>query len=262
MDKTIYQWPWWIQEELLKRLMIKDWSYLNDLSVGKKKYFNKIIEKYHQGIPLTKIIGIKYFYDYKLINHNTLDPRYDSEVIFDIFDYWNSINYRPSTAIELGGGSGCLTISMIKRFNNTMTIGELNDETIKTLKRNLKINNVHGDVIKSNWWSNIQGSWNVLIANPPYLSIGEMINGDKWATYGDPDMALYGGLDGLDDYRSILKEADKFITQWIILEICSDKLNNIINLINKPWSLDKIFYDLQQRPRMLLCKKNLITTKD
>ena len=257
MDVTSIPWSWplWIQREILSRLNLESWNEIPSLNPSKTHYWQTIINQYDRGIPITKIIGIKYFYDYKLINYEALDPRYDSEVIFDIFAHWDGVNYRPKTAIELGGGTGCLSIAMIKHFNNLMTIGELNGTTIKTLQRNLKINGVEAQVVETNWWQNVMGKFDVLITNPPYLSLSEMINGSPWETYGDPPMALYGGLDGLDDYRTILKDAHKFINHWIILEICSNKLKEIISLMGPHWSLEKIFYDLQNRPRMLLLTK-------
>ncbi len=256
MDKLwmVNQWPWWIQREILQRLQLEHWHQWPQLSKSQVNYLKKIIGLYEKNIPLTKIIGIKYFYDYKLINHNTLDPRYDSEVIFDIFDHWDSLGYKPSTVVELGGGSGCLSIAVTKRYDNTMVIGELNEDTMVTLKRNLKINGTKATVVKTNWWSCLHGFWDVLITNPPYLSLEEMINGHGPNTFGDPPMALYGGLDGLGDYRIILKDAHQFIGQWIILEICSHKLPAILEIIPPIWQ-SKIFYDMQQRPRMLLLRR-------
>jgi release factor glutamine methyltransferase len=255
MNNNYFNWPQWIQHELLKRLNINDWSQLNQLKNFKNKYWEWFLQQANKNIPLTKILGIKYFYDYKLINKNVLDPRYDSETIFDIFEYWKNINYIPKKVIELGGGSGCLSISITKQFNNTITISELDPLVISTLKRNLKINNIIGEIIISNWWSNIKDSFDVLITNPPYLSLKDM---NQWCYNNlnqDPIMALYGGIDGLDDYKIILKDCKKYIKDWIILEICSKKLKNIIKIIEKNNLLiEKIFYDIQNRPRMILIK--------
>ena len=255
MNNIYNNWPLWIQQEILQRLKIQNWTQINLLKNSKKKYLNKIINEYNKGIPLTKIIGIKYFYDYKLINKNVLDPRYDSEVIIDVLDYLININYRPETILELGGGSGCLSIAAYKKFFNKVIIGELNEHSIKTLQRNLKINNVNGEIIKTNWWSNINNQYNILITNPPYLSLEDMINGNYQDTYGDPMMALYGGIDGLYDYRCILKSVKFFINGWIILEICHNKLEKIKKIImdNNLW-IEKVFYDLNNKSRIILIK--------
>lgn len=254
-------WPQWIQKEILLRLSIDNWDQLHNLKSFKNYYWNWFLRQYKLGIPLTKILGIKYFYNYKLINKNVLDPRFDSEVIFEIFDYWKSINYQPQNVLELGGGSGCLSISITKEFHNQMTIGEISDDAIDTLKRNLKINNIEAKIIKTDWWSNINNSFDVLITNPPYLSLQDMINSKKENTYDDPDLALYGGIDGLVPYKIILKDCKKYINHWIILEICSDKLYYIRNIIeNNQLIIEKIFYDIQNRPRMILIKVANINT--
>lgn len=257
MDKShnYSQWPRWIQQVMMDRLQIDSWDHLHHLSPSKNLYWQSFLNQI-KTIPLTKVLGFKYFYDYKLINKDVLDPRYDSEVIFDVFDYWDSIDYRPLTAIELGGGSGCLSIALIKKFHCSMVIGELSPLAMVTLKRNLKINNVEADVVKTNWWQSVKGNFDVLITNPPYLSLAETIDVSPKDTAGDPLMALYGGLDGLDDYRSIFKEAREFVNHWMVVEICSHKLEAIVALLNPShWQLEKVFYDLQQRPRMILVKR-------
>ena len=217
MSNPYNLWPIWIQKEILFRLNIKDWSQIIHLTPSKKSYLEIIVNKYNGNIPLTKIIGIKYFYDYKLINHDVLDPRYDSEIILDVFEYLDNINYRPHRVLELGGGSGCLSIACHKKFYNEVVIGELNVNSIKTLQRNLKVNKTPANIIKTHWWNNITGTYDVLITNPPYLSLQEMINGHHKDTYGEPMMALYGGIDGLSDYGTILKNVKNYINDWIIL---------------------------------------------
>jgi release factor glutamine methyltransferase len=241
---------------MLDRLQINSWDQLNQLSPSKKRYWQSFLNQ-TTITPLTKVLGFKYFYDYKLINKNVLDPRYDSEVIFDVFDHWDSIDYKPLTAIELGGGSGCLSISLIKKFHCSMVIGELSPLAMVTLKRNLKINKVEASVVETNWWQSIKGNFDILITNPPYLSLKETIDGNGKDTAGDPLMALYGGLDGLDDYRSIFQGARGFINHWMVVEICYHKLESIVALLDPShWQLEKIFYDLQKRPRMILLKRN------
>ena len=253
MDGIYTQWPRWIQQEFLNRLSMKNWSELSQLKDSKTHYWNKILQQYELGIPLTRILGYKYFYDYKIINHNVLDPRYDSEVIMDVLNHLKSIHYKPVNAIELGAGSGCLSITTSKYFNIPMDMVELNQHSIKTLKRNIKKYGIIGNIIHSNWWDNVTLKYDILVCNPPYLSLNDMINGSTMSTYDDPSMALYGGVYGLQDYKIILSRVKNFINHWIILEICSRKLEPLLDIIQEYGLItNKIFYDLNNQPRMLL----------
>jgi release factor glutamine methyltransferase len=264
ISNIILALPIWSQE-IIKTRMGQD-NYLENialLSVSKYGYLKSIIANIAIGIPISKILGIKYFYQGVFLNANVLDPRYDSEVIVDICYYIMPLlqnSKKPIKILELGGGSGCLSLTALDIIPNSQVwIVEKSREAIKTLKRNIKKNNFINQcqILEGSWWEPIEGEeegYSILLFNPPYLSLQDMVNhpnpsGTQW----DPTMALYGGFDGLQDYQAVIPEIKKYITHFAIIEICSEKIEKIISII-KVYDLQilKIFPDIQGRPRMIL----------
>ena len=111
----------------------------------------------------------------------------------------------------------------------------------------------------SNLFENIDGEFNVIVSNPPYIKTSEIQRLSK-EVQNEPLLALDGGQDGLLFYREIIKQAHKYLAEqgYLCIEIGEDQKEQVITLINNCSYYKNIqaFKDLSGHDRVIICEKN------
>ena len=144
---------------LLAKAVNKDlnWTYLNlEKRISKKKLskYKILIEKKLKKFPTAYLLGYKEFYSMNFkVNKNTLIPRPETEIIIDEIKK-NFQNKKKFSVLDLGTGTGCILLSILREFRNARGIGiDKNLETIKMANINSKKNNLlkRAKFITSDW---------------------------------------------------------------------------------------------------------------
>ena len=216
--------------------------------------FQSYVQRRLSHEPIAKILGYKEFYGIKFkTTENTLDPRPETELLIDLTKKYFEKNEK-FNVLDLGCGTGCIGLTIATTFPNSNV--DLCDISIKALE--VTEYNMHSlhlkdrcKLIHSNWFENINNKYDLIISNPPYVANSYNLDAD---TLYDPDIALYGGIDGLDAYYNILSRASKYLNKLLILEIGFDQAESIAN-INTDLHLISIFKDLSDNSRAVLYKK-------
>ncbi|MCE2686951.1 MAG: peptide chain release factor N(5)-glutamine methyltransferase [Rickettsiales bacterium] len=238
---------------------------------------NFLIDKDHQSLffeliarrvknePVSKIIGYKEFYEYQfLVNQNVLDPRPDSETLIElVIEYFKNKNNNNigQKFLEMFTGSGCLAITILKQFTNfTAIASDISNDAINIAKQNSAINQVADRInfVNSDSFNNISGEFDFFIANPPYIPTSEIKNLQPEVKNYEPLISLDGGIDGLDFYRIIAKEATSFLKKDspIFLEIGHNQFEDVNKIfINNDFILENFKQDLSGINRALCFKK-------
>ena len=114
--------------------------------------------------------------------------------------------------------------------------------------------------IKSNWFSNVDGKFDIIVSNPPYIRSKEIESLDNTVKNFDPFIALNGGEDGLDAYKQIANNSKKFLNNdgYVCLEIGFNQKNDVsrifaLNKFKKIYELK----DLSNRDRLLVFKNKI-----
>ena len=178
----------------------------------------------------------------------------------------NTINYinkyftEPVDIIDLGCGTGAIGISLEKKVSTkSVDLVDISDEALEVTHINCGKLNSSANIIQSNFFSNIDKKYDVIISNPPYIELNEEI--EDIVKNNEPHLALYGGEDGLDCYREILKNAKEHMKErcLIAFEIGYKQAENIKIIANQ--YLDNIRIevkkDLSDKDRMLFIFKNI-----
>ena len=115
------------------------------------------------GEPLARIIGSHEFYGLNFIlNEATLIPRADTETLIDV-----ALKLNPKRILDLGTGSGAIIITLLHHLPDSTGMG------VDISKRALEAARMNGDrpeFIQSDWFSNVTGTFDLIISNPPYMS--------------------------------------------------------------------------------------------
>ena len=228
------------------------------ISTSKVNEVKKILSRRLKGEPVSKIFRKRDFYDSTfLISDDVLDPRPETELIIDIANkYISENNYK--SFIDLGTGSGCIILSILKENKNIKGLGlDISLNAINIAKKNssrLELEN-HAMFLVSDWFSSVKETYDLIISNPPYISSDEIRTLSKDVKNYDPLISLDGGQDGLKCYREIAKDANRIINKdgMVILEIGCNQAEDVIKIfeINKFKFLIKVI-DINGLDRILI----------
>ena len=242
----------YILEKLLKK--DKAWLFLNDTLKVPKEYF-KIQEKVKSGYPIEYIFEEVWFYgDIFYIKEGVLIPRDDTEIVVEkAIELIKSLeemgqnrkcksNYNfPLKVIDCCTGSGVIAIEIAKHTNAKVIATDLSDAALEVAKKNAKLHNMEIEFKKCDLFNE---NVDVLVANPPYVET-------SWQKPNDfePDLAFFGGDDGLDIVKRIIKKAINLKIKNVIIEIGYNQKETLSRFLNNFDCKYQFFKDLGGRIR-------------
>ena len=173
------------------------------------------------GVPVQKIIGFIDFDDLRInVNRKVLIPRYETqEVVNKSLEFIKEGN----RVLDLCTGSGYIGLTIKQKCNSCeVVLSDIENEAIIQSKENAKNNNLDVEIIQSDLFNNIAGKFDVIVSNPPYIPNTNSLS-DSVIEY-DPKVALFGGEDGNDFYKKIIKEASEYLKEngVLVFEISED----------------------------------------
>ena len=164
--------------------------------------------------PLQHILGVAWFRSLTLnVGPGVFVPRPETELLAGMaIDALRALPDPEPIAVDLGTGSGAIALAMASEVPHARIVAiEKSDEAFSWTTRNFAevgVSNaqlVHGDLTSTALLEahpELEGAVSVIVSNPPYIPLGA-IPRDVEVQLHDPDIALYGGEDGLDIVRSI-----------------------------------------------------------
>lgn len=227
------------------------------LSESKISKVQKIITRRLNFEPVSKIFGKRDFYNSTFsISDDVLDPRPETENIVEIANNF-ILEKGYESFIDLGTGSGCIILSILKENKNLTAVGvDISIDAINIAKKNSKDMNLEkrSSFLVSNWLSSIYNSYDLIISNPPYIPSDEIITLSKTVKNFDPLISLDGGQDGLKCYKEIAQDINRVINKngRVILEIGYNQAHDVIKIFeSKEFKLLKIYNDINDLNRIL-----------
>ena len=223
--------------------------------------FQNLIELRSNRKPIAQITNKKFFWNSEFfVTKDTLIPRPDSELLVENILNLTK-NKRKLHILDIGIGSGCLLLSILKERKDFLGTGI--DVSKKCLNIS-KINAINTEVnsrlklFKSNVDKFRLGKYDLIVSNPPYIKRCKLKYLEKDVFEFEPIIALDGGLDGLSEIRKVIKNSSELIKKGgkLVLEIGFDQKNKVINLIKqKGFYINRITKDLAMNDRCIICTK-------
>ena len=213
-----------------------------------------------QKEPISQIIGLRKFWNSNFyIDETVLDPRPESELIVEKVLELSDTNL---SLIDLGTGSGCLAISIaLERPNFKIFASDISPNALKIAEINSRYHKTSITFIKSDWFSEINNTFDIIIANPPYISENEYKSLPISIRRFEPKIALTAGINGLNCFKKILMEFHKYLKPngIIFMEIGYSQKRIIEELFIK-YGYENInfFNDLSGKARVVCVKKDAI----
>ncbi len=162
------------------------------------------------GEPLQYILGNWDFYGRKFfVGEGVLIPRPETELLCDIAI--GHLKNTDGTAVDLCSGSGCIAVTVALEANVKAVGIEISDKAYGYFLKNIAENKaeklvtaINGDIFDKDILGQFpDDSLSAVLSNPPYISSADMKTLQKEVTF-EPELALFGGEDGLDFYRRLV----------------------------------------------------------
>lgn len=227
--------------------------------------FLELLQRRVQREPMSHLLGYREFYGYQFkVTKDTLDPRPDSEILIEAV--LNNIRTLPQEnlhILDLGLGTGCLLLTVLKKINAAQGVGvDISPDALLVAQENACSLGVDSRVnfICSNWLEKVEGVFDLIIANPPYISKNELHNLEPEVQLYEPHLALTDGKDGYDCYRSIATSLINNVHQdsLIFFEIGQGQENQVISFMERGgYILVDRYKDLSGIIRCLLFRLNI-----
>jgi len=221
----------YILQKVLK--VEKTWLYLNDESEVPKEALD-ILNRVKSGYPVEYVFEEVYFYGDKFfVKEGVLIPRDDTEIVVEhaiklikLFAKKRKRGGReeekidkrklksdnlPLKVVDCCTGSGVIAIEIAKHTDVIVKATDISDTALEVAKKNAKLHNVEIEFKKCDLF-NVKGD--ILVSNPPYVE-----NSWEKPNRYEPDIAFYGGDDGLDIVKEIILRAKKLDYKAAVIEI-------------------------------------------
>ena len=202
------------------------------------KEYQKINKKIQKGLPIQYILKKAYFYNKELyIDKNVLIPRPETEVLVEKTNNLikKIFKNKKIDILDIGTGSGAIAIAL-KQINGNynLTATDISQKALKVAKKNQKKHNTDIKFIKTDLYKGINSKFDVIISNPPYIEENSKEIEEK-VKENEPPLALYGGKEGLDYYKRILKDIKQLLKReyLIAFEIGENQGKQIEKIVNK-----------------------------
>lgn len=223
--------------------------FLKDYLTKKEyKHFINLVKKRAKHVPLQHITKTVDFANNILyVNKHVLIPRFETEELTNYaIEHINKLSYDNLNVLDLCCGSGCIGLGVLKNCKNiNLTLADISKQALKVAKYNAKINNLSCNFIKSDMFKNIKEKYNVILCNPPYISVDEKSKLMPEVINHDPSIALFGGKTGLEFYEIIAKQCTEFLNKngMLFLEYGENQENDIKNVLKTNFKCIKILKD-------------------
>lgn len=168
--------------------------------------------------PVHRILGWREFYGLRLeLSPETLEPRPDTETLVDLAVPFAEARMKITGAcriLDLGTGTGAIALALLKTVPGSVATGvDISPAALATAARNADMNGVGGffATLCSDWFERVEGEFDLIVSNPPYIATGVWKALDRQVREFDPRRALDAGDDGLEAYRAIARRVGKHI---------------------------------------------------
>ncbi len=220
-----------------------------------------IAERYEQlvslraiRVPVSHLLGEREFYGRNFrVSRDVLDPRPETETLIEA-----ALSEPFDHVLDLGVGSGCILVTLLAERASATGLGaDLSEAACLQASANAVQHNVQdrAEILRSDWFERIEGQFDLIVSNPPYIALSEMQDLSPEVREHEPRMALTDEGDGLDAYRRIAAGAPDFLMAGgrLLVEIGPTQAKDVSALFDAAGLSDiRVIPDLDGRDRVVL----------
>ena len=242
---------------------LKGWSLLDfilhqnkEVTESDQKLLESIMGQLEDHRSPQYITGKAYFRDLELaVDERVLIPRPETEELVDLVLKENS--KADLRVLDIGTGSGAIAISLKSaRPDWKVTASDISQAALQLAEENSKLNQVSLDFVESDVFSQITGTFDVIISNPPYIAYDDKDEVGVNVLASEPHLALFADEDGFAIYRQIIEGAGEHLSEngKLYFEIGYKQGDGLRALLSKhfPQKRVRVLEDIFGKDRMVV----------
>lgn len=193
----------------------------DEVTEKQREHFKLLVDRRMSNMPISKIIQKRLFWGREFdVDLNVLDPRGDTETLIAA-----CLKLGPQDKVlDLGTGSGAIGLTLAAEWPLAdVMCTDISDEALDVARLNMKSFGVADGVrlLRSDWFGAVEGRFDLIVSNPPYIALEEWDGLDFEVRGFDPRVALTDEADGLSCYRVIVAQAGAYLEKdgYLMVEI-------------------------------------------
>lgn len=211
-----------------------------ELTSPQLKTFETYVMRRCAHEPVARLLGEREFWGLPFaLGPDTLDPRADTEVLVEAVLEQVGIANGRLNVLDLGTGSGCILIALLRELSHAQGTGvDVSAGALRVAALNAERHGVgdRANMRPGSWFQALtetsKKQFDVIVSNPPYITIEEMEALAPEVSLFDPPAALVAGVDGLDAYRVIIEGAQDYLspTGFLAFELGAGQFDAVSDL--------------------------------
>ncbi|KAB7707479.1 peptide chain release factor N(5)-glutamine methyltransferase [Bacillus aerolatus] len=238
-------------------------SMQQELTEEQETHFITMVEQHAAGVPVQHMIGKEQFYGRSFfVNGDVLIPRPETEELV-----WHTLEMAKKrlaaadqmVMADIGTGSGAIAITMKLEWPELMVYAsDVSEKALQTAKLNSEalqadVHFIHGDLLAPFIEKNMK--LDLLLSNPPYIPLADKKDLSPVVADHEPELALYGGEDGLDLYRRFSEQLPEVLNPgaFVGFEVGAGQGKAVAELLQQafPQALIDVKNDINGKDRMV-----------
>jgi len=232
-----------------------------------KRFVDKVNQHVTTGVPFQHLVGTEMFYGRVFkVNESVLIPRPETEELISLV-MKEANKYFPENkhlqVADIGTGSGIIAITVaLELAPEKVYAVDISNEALTVARENaanLSANSVYfyqGDLLAPLVEKKIKVD--ILISNPPYIPLTDRATLSDVVVNYDPELALFGGIDGLDCYKKMIPQLKSVLKSRALVgfEIGHGQGEAVVNLLQKAFPTAEVLLvnDINGKERIVFCK--------
>ena len=231
--------------------------YDRPLSICERNTLRDSLRRRGAGEPLQYVTGEAAFRHIVLRTaKGVLIPRPETEMLVELV-IERLAGMESPRVLEVGCGTGCIALSLAKEAGAQVTATDISPDAVACAKRNAAALDLDDmvTIVQTDCTDGIEGSFDVLVSNPPYIPTAVMQQLDQEVLGFEPHLALDGGADGLEFFDRLLAVAPSLLKDggFIAFELHETCLKEAASrAVNAGFADVRIVDDLTEKHRFLI----------
>ncbi len=218
-------------------------------------HYGRYLHQRIEGKPTQQITGVQEFYGREFrVSPDVLIPRPETEHVIDA-----ALGLGARKIADIGTGSGAIAITLALETGARVVGADISLPALRIAAGNARRLGAQVEWLAADLGSALKsGSFDLVVSNPPYVPAADRTTLQREVRDYEPEIALYGGSDGLGVYRRLIPEAERLLVPggWLVMEI-GYNLGDSVSVMLGAWSNVDIRSDLAELPRVILAQRSL-----
>ena len=217
-------------------------------------HYGRYLHERIEGKPTQYITRRQEFYGREFaVTPDVLIPRPETEHVVE----QSLRRFGGGRVIDVGTGSGAIAATLRLETGAAVTATDISPAALKVARRNAETLGAQVEFVCCNMLDAIGSNSAALVAsNPPYVPESDRTVLQREVVQHEPHVALFGGPDGFDAYRGLIRGAERVLQPggWLLMETAYNATGRLQEMLDR-WNEVEVHSDLAGLPRVVAARR-------